>query len=265
MNETELTTLLERGSRLHEPDVDALVAGGAARGRRSLRRRRVGTVTLSALATAGIATGSLLLAGGGITPTDASLPVASSGTEVSPATTSSDSTRIVHPHDGNGPVEVTAELRSIPEIHADIQRVLGPGTSDLLRGLSGPVSNLDGDDLSWFFRFDDAEAQASISPVPYGCGPSGEEVAHQTGCLTTDDGVDYRTAGPWRNDGPNQWGQTVVSWQHGFEIMVISTNIHEEISEQDYDVTVVADQPTITLDQLVDLATSDIWFEPTGD
>jgi hypothetical protein len=263
MNETELTALLERGARLHEPDVDALVAGGTARGRRSLRRRRVGTASVAVLAMAGIATGGLFLAGPGVPARDSSVSVASSPPPAPPA-----STRRVVDTDDNGPVEVDAELRPIAEIHSEIQRVLGPGASDPLAGLSRPLVHLGGDDLSWFFRFDDAEAQVSVHPVPYGCTPSGEEIAHQTGCLATDNGVEYRTAGPWANDGKGRWGQTVVSWQHGFEIMVISTNLHEELTSDDgahVETTRVADHPTITMDQLIALATSDIWFEPAGD
>jgi hypothetical protein len=264
MNETELTTLLERGSHLQEPDVDALVAGGAARGRRSLRRRRVGTASVAVLATAGIATCGLFLTGGDVTARDSSVSIASSPSPAPPTT------RRVVDTDDNGPVEVTAELRSITEIHSDIQRLLGPGASNPLTGLSRPLVHLGGDDLSWFYRFDDAEAQVNVHPVPYGCTPPGEEIAHQTGCLATESGVEYRTAGPWANDGGRSWGQTVVSWQHGFEIMVISTNVHQELTSDDSatarpETTRVADQPTITMDQLVALATSDIWFEPAAD
>lgn len=264
MNETELTTLLERGSRLLDADIDALVTGGEARGRRALRRRRIGTASIAVLATAGVVAGGLLASGGGVTATD-SAPVVSSPPSEPPA-----ADRRIVDTDDNGPVEVSADLRSIARIHADIQRALGPGASDPLTGLSGPRDHLDGDDLSWFFRFDDAEAQVSIHPVPYGCTPSGEEIANQTGCLTTDDGVEYRTAGPWENDGPRRWGQTAVAWQHGFEIMVISTNVHEELTSDDrrdaeLETTRVADGPTITMDQLVALATSDIWFERAAD
>lgn len=255
MNENELTALLDRGSRVHEPDVEALVAGGAARGRRSLRRRRVGTASVAALAVAGIVTGGMFLAGGDGTATDASLPIASA-----PTPTPITEPRIVE-SDGNGPVEVTAYLRTVEEIHDDIQRMLGPGTSDVLDGLSSPRVMLDGDELDWFFRFADAEAQVSILPFPTGCTPSGEQVEHQTGCLTTDTGIEYRTAGPWANDGKGRWGQTVVAWQQGFQIMVISTNVHEEISEDDFTSTRVADEPTIAMDDLIALATSDIWFE----
>lgn len=262
MNETELTALLEGGSRLYEPDVHALVAGGAARGRRSLRRRRAAAAAVAALATAGVATGGQFLAGGGVTGSTA--PIAS-GVSPTPHT----GTRVVDTDD-NGPVEVTARLRSIPEIHSTIQRMLGPGASDPLTGLSRPRVHLNGDDLSWFFRYDDAEAQVSVHPVPFGCTRPGEKVAHQTGCLATDTGVEYRTAGPWADDGKGRWGQTVVAWQHGFEIMIISTNVHQELSSGDpatarVETTRVADRPTITMDQLVAVATSDIWFAPAAD
>lgn len=264
MNETELTALLERSTSLLDADIEALVAGGETRGRRALRRRRIGTASVAVLATASIAAGGVLTSGGGVTATD-STSVASSPPAEPPAHDS----RIVDTDD-NGPVAVSADLRSIPKIHADIQRALGPGASDPLTGLSRPITHLNGDDLSWFFRFDDAEAQVSVHPVPYGCTPSGEDIANQTGCLATDDGVEYRTAGPWENDGQRRWGQTVVSWQHGFEIMVISTNIHEEFTSDDrrtaeLETTRVADLPTITMDQLVALATSDIWFAYAAD
>lgn len=260
MNETELTTLLERSASLLDADIEALVAVGEARGRRALRRRRVAAASIAALATAGIAVGGLLVSDGGVTAKD-SAPVASSPSPELP-----EAGRRMVETDDNGPVEVSAGLRPIAKIHADIQRALGPGASDPLTGLSRPVTRLNGDDLSWFFRFDDAEAQVSVHPVPYGCAPSGEDIANQTGCLSTEGGVEYRTAGPWENDGPRLWGQTVVSWQHGFEIMVISTNIHEELTSDDrrtaeLETTRVADSPTITMDQLVALATSDIWFE----
>lgn len=262
MNETELTTLLERGARLYEPDVDALVAGGAGRGRRSLRRRRVGAVSVAALATAGIAAGGVFVAGGAGPSPDASLPIAASGSPASPTPPSS--ARRVVDTDDNGPVVVTARLRPIAEIHADIQRALGPGASDPLQGPAHPVTSLDGDDLSWFFRVDDAEANVSVEPFPTGCTPSQEQPPHTTGCLKTAGGVEYRTFGPWTTDGPGQRQETVEAWHHGFEIMLISTNVHQDYTDAGTR-TVVAENPTITLDQLVSLATSDIWFQPTTD
>jgi hypothetical protein len=261
MNEQELTALLERGAQDLAPDIDRLVGGGAARGRRSVRRRRVGVGVAAVAVVGAVGIGAVVLPGSdGGRATDGATQVASTA---SPTPTAR--TRVVDTDD-NGPVEVNAELRPIAEIHADIQRMLGPGASDLLQGPSAPMTRLHGDDLSWFFRFDDAEAQVSVHPFPTGCTPSGEQVAHQTGCLETDAGVEYRTAGPFSINSyghPDQgrWQQTVVSWQHGFEIMVISTNVHQEITNDAVTTTRVADDPTITMDELVALATSDIWFE----
>jgi len=261
MNETELSTLLEQGSRLCEPDVEALVVGGARRGRRSMRRQRVGTASVAAVATAAAVTGVLLLPGGGSTATDPQLDVAASGTATTSAAPSS-AVRIVQTPD-NGPVEVTAELRAIAAIHADIQSALGAGASDLLQGPAHPMTTLDGDDLSWFFRFDDAEANVSVTPFPGGCGPTQEKPAHTTGCMKAPDGVVYRTSGPWTTDGPGQRQETVVAWQHGFQVMLISTNVHQDYTDAGTR-TVVTAEPTISLDRLVSLATSDIWFQPTA-
>lgn len=260
MNETELTDLLEQGSRLHEPDIEALVAGGAARGRRSVRRRRVGAASAAVLATAGVAAGVLLLPGG-VTATDSSVSVAATGS-TTPSTAPSSSTRRVVNGTDNGSVVVTARLRTIAAIHADIQRVLGSGTSDPLRGISRPETRLHGDELSWFFRFDNAEASVSIEPFPGGCTPSREHITPQSDCLKTTTGVEYSTFGPFKD--PGYWQQTVDAWHHGFMIMIISKNVHEDRGAASDTTTVVADKPTITMRQLVALATSDIWFEPAG-
>jgi hypothetical protein len=269
MNETELTDLLERGSRLQAPDVEALVAGGTARGRRSLRRRRVGTASAAVLATAGVATSIVLLARGGVIATDPSTPVAATGStapstpaSTAPSTEPSASARRVVQSDGNGPVTVTARLRTIAEIHADIQRILGPGASDPLQGPSRPVTDLDGDELSWFFRFDGAEAQVHITPFPGGCAPSGEDITPRSDCLKTTTGIGYSTFGPFKDLG--YWQQTVDAWHHGFMIMIISKNVHEDLTDTGVNTRVVADKPTIAMDRLVSLATSDIWFQPAG-
>jgi hypothetical protein len=65
MKEQDLTTLMERAGDGLAPDVDALIAGGAARGRRSLRRRRA-AVSFGAVAAVGaIALAATVLPGGG--------------------------------------------------------------------------------------------------------------------------------------------------------------------------------------------------------
>ena len=76
--------------------------------------------------------------------------------------------------------------------------------------------------------------------------------------LDGDRGVEYRAAGPWSSSGGGQRGQTAVAWQQGFEIMVISENVRHSSSGE---TTHVAELPTIPLETLVEVATSDIWFE----
>ena len=260
MNERELTDLLDRGTAGLSPDVARLVDGGAARGRQALRRRRVGTA-LSASAVLGvIGLGAVLLPSEG--PGRAGdTPVASGPSAVaSPSQVPLTEPRMVDV-DGSGEpdVEVTADLRTVEAIHADLQAMLGPGASDLLDGRRGPRIRMEGNEMSWFFRFDGAEAQVSVYPVGRGCTPAGEQIAHQTGCLEAN-GVEYRTAGPWSSSGGGQRGQTAVAWQQGFEIMVISENVRHSFSGK---TTQVADSPTIPLQTLVDVATSGTWFEGT--
>lgn len=258
MNEHELTDLLERGTAGLAPDVTRLVEGGAARGRRSLRRRRVGAALGAGAALGVIVVGGVVLPGHG-PHRGGDTPVASGGSTIAsapqapltrPRTVDSDG-------DGEPDAEVTAHLRTVEEIHADLQIMLGPSASELLGGRHTPRITLEGNEMSWFFRFDGADAQVSVFPVGRGCTPPGEQVAHQTGCLVTN-GVEYRTAGPWSSSGGGQRGQTAVAWQQGFEIMVISENARHATSGE---VTLVAESPTIPLETLVEVATSGIWFE----
>lgn len=252
MNERELTDLLDRGTARLSPDVERLVEGGAVRGRRSLRRRRVGTALGVAAVVAVIGVGAVVLPGEG--PGRAGDTSVASDPPPAPLT---EPRMLDGDGDGEADEEVTAHLRTIEAIHADLQARLGPGASDLPGGFRAPTTRLDGDDLTWFFRFDGAEAQVSVNPVGRGCTPPGEEVPHQTGCLEAD-GVEYRTSGPWSSSGGGQRGWTAVAWQHGFEIMVISENVRQALSGES---TQVAELPTIPLETLVEAATSDIWFE----
>lgn len=258
MNEHELTDLLDRGTAGLSPDVERLVGGGAARGRRVLRRRRVGTALGSATVLTVIGVGAVVLPGDGPGGADGT-PVASDRpTPSSPPPAPLTAPRMVDSDgDGESDAEVTARLRTPEAIYADVQAMLGPGAGDLLQGRRGPYVAAGGDELSLFFRFNGAEAQLSITPVGRGCTPSGEQVPHQTGCLATH-GVDYRTSGPWTSSGGGQLGQTAVAWQQGFEIMVISENVREAMSGES---TLIADEPTIPLETLVEVATSDVWFE----
>ncbi|MCR1782173.1 hypothetical protein KVF89_06480 [Nocardioides carbamazepini] len=75
MNEHDLTTVMERAAERLDPDVADLVAGGARRGRRRLRRRRA-TVGVSGAVVAALAVGAVAWASspGGGTARD--LPVA---------------------------------------------------------------------------------------------------------------------------------------------------------------------------------------------
>ena len=259
MNEHELTDLLDRGTAGLSPDIARLADGGAARGRRTLRRRRVGTAVLGAAAVLGV-----IGVGATVLPSEGPGRARDTPVATGPSTAGSPSQPpLTEPRavdgdgDGEPDVEVTADLRTVEAIHADIQAMLGPGASDLLDGRRGPRIRMAGNEMSWFFRFDGAEAQVSVYPVDRGCTPPGEQIAHQTGCLETN-GVAYRTAGPWSSSGGGQRGQTAVSWQHGFEIMVISENVRQARSGQ---TTQVADRPTIPLETLVEVATSGIWFE----
>lgn len=68
MKEHELTALMERAGDGLAPDVEGLVAGGAARGRRALRRRRVASGFGAAAAVCAIAVAATVLSGGGGTP-----------------------------------------------------------------------------------------------------------------------------------------------------------------------------------------------------
>lgn len=68
MNEQDFATLVDRAAAALEPDVDALVAGGATRGRRALRRRRTVAALGATGAVAALATVAALLPGAGTTP-----------------------------------------------------------------------------------------------------------------------------------------------------------------------------------------------------
>jgi hypothetical protein len=68
MKEHELIALMERAGDGLAPDVDALVTGGTARGRRALRRRRLAGGLGAVAAVGAIAVAATVLSGGGGTP-----------------------------------------------------------------------------------------------------------------------------------------------------------------------------------------------------
>ena len=260
------TELLDRATTGLAPDVDRLVAGGIARGRRTQRRRRAGA-TLAAVAVFGVIgaaaslvphpdgrSGSTPVADDTGTPTatatPSEAPSASASVSLPPQTTSS-TAMPTSPPAGTTTDRVTVTARQVP---GTFEQLLGRSDAGPLR-LDPPYGAASGPDrlvahFSWqgtltsflIERFDGDARQACQQSA----GPGDT-------CTTDAAGDPMLLWGPDTGDGVSTQGSTV--WRDGFAVSVLSYNAAEGKGSP-----ALTKYPPISMDDLSMLAASDVWF-----
>ena len=260
------TELLDRATTGLAPDVDRLVAGGIARGRRTQRRRRAGA-TLAAVAVFGVIgaaaslvphpdgrSGSTPVADDTGTPTASATPSQAPSASASPSlppqtTTSAPATPASPPAGTTDRVTVTAQ-----QVPSTVEELLGrQGAGPLRTGPAyGSVSELRR--VIAHFSWRGTLASVVVEPFEGDAQQACEQSVgpHYT-CTADAAGHPMLLWGPTTGDGVAAQGATV--WRDGFEVSVLSYNAAEGKNAPP-----VFEQPPLTRDDLSLLASSDAWF-----
>ena len=242
MNDDSTTTLRQAAERL-EPDVDRLVAGGTARGRRLRRRRRVGA-SLATVAAVGIVTVSIpLLDNGGSGPT---------GTEVA-----SDPTPSVS--------ETTPPAAPEPRVLAVTQAQVPDTFAELVPGeiTEWPQKEVRDESPIVDFQWNGFAARVGIVPDDYRTGePENRtpmEMCQRYGqpgltCQVLPDGTVAQT-NTWLTPGGREQSWANAFLPDGWEATAF---IHNAATKESPALTA---HPPLTPQQLLDVLLSDAWFQ----
>ncbi len=262
------TELLDRATTGLAPDVDRLVAGGIARGRRTQRRRRAGA-TLAAVAVFGVIgaaaslvphpdgrSGSTPVADDTGTPTATATPsevppeTPSASVSLPPQTPSATATP-ASPPAGAPTDRVTVTARQVP---GTFEQLLGRSDAGPLR-LDPPYGAASGPhDLVAHFSWQGTLTSLLIERFDGDAQQSCQQSAGPGDTCTTDAQDDPMLLwGPDTNDGVSAQGATV--WRDGFEVNVLSYNAAEGKGSP-----ALTKYPPISMDDLSLLAASDAWF-----
>jgi hypothetical protein len=241
MNDHEITTLLDRAGSELRPDVAELVARGAAQGRVTRRRRRVGAA-VAAVAVVGVvgagAFAAQLHTGSGNTVVVDPADQPSAKIAPKPAT----------PHKGDVQPAPDAPLTlDTQAIRDQIAQTLPGESGAILTGGSFPVVDAEHDRIL-HFRYEGTLTSFIIEPAR-GMASCEEQSAS---CAVVD-GVENLTLGPTTADQVTAQGVSV--WRHGYIISVLSYN-----AADGKDVPPLMAAPPISIETLTAIAMSDAWY-----
>lgn len=262
-----MNNMLEDAASRLSADVEALVAGGLARGRRLRRRRQalagVGTIAaVGVLAVGGVALGHQL----GSSPQALSADGPSA-----PARTPSGSTSPITPRPagethtkyvGGTDAPLALDAR---QIHAQLTGMLPAGTvGPILTQAPYPVVSR-GTDRIEHFTYNGSLVSfiinaAAGSETCESLAASADPRAGYSACRTVGDSkvVTGQTTGAFALN-------TAIAWHHGYEISILSyaagpsgaANPAMDGKRMQH----VSDRPPISIGELTTIVTSDVWFQ----
>ncbi len=273
MKDTEFHDLLDRSTRRLDADVDRLVAVGVARGRTSLRRRRFGTAIAAVGVTAAVTVG-VAVAPNWSDDDPAPTTVAQIDPGFAAAPVPADEL-LPQPERPDRPITVPARL--VPDQVADLLGTPGAATAPLERA---PYILVDSKrERIVHFRWqgtlttvtiDAAHSLASCEELALGrveglqlVNPDGGELptppTREPNECRVVDGLQVLVIPAY--DLPAK-AQGATAWNHGYAVSVTSYNVPDgKNPDGSEDVTPLMDHPAVSMDALIDLATSEIWFE----
>lgn len=262
MNPTnhQLETLFRDSSSHLSPDVAGLVAGGIARGRARRRRQGVGAA-LATVAVFGVI-GVVASVAPGLGDGDSGPAVA----------TASDSAKPQEQPDLTPPrQDIDAELAiAANDIPAEIASLLASDLPDALESLGQvlrehPYPVVDtAREKTVHFRWDGALTSFIIEPAA-NLGSCEEFATQGDGDCKVVDGLEVLTWPPTNRsleelrlslEPGYVTAQGVMVWQHGYAVSAISYN-----APHGKDVPTIMDAPPISVEQLTEVASSEVWFK----
>ena len=243
-HDSGVTELLRRASDDLTPDVDRLVRGGITRGRSRQRRARIGT-TVASLAVIGVvgALAAVVPQGGpesardpGVATDATSAPVSPTATPPAPATTE----------------RPLADFRAA-EVPAIVNDIVGTQLGAAPR----PTDTIadDSDEKVAYFPYDGMEAAVVLQLNQLVSVARCEEInADLDGsCVELADGTVQLTWGPTLADEVTCQG--VSAYRYGYMVSANSCN-----AASSKDSPPLAPQPPLSIEQLAQVATSEVWF-----
>jgi hypothetical protein len=227
-------------------DVDRVVAAGTARGR-AVRRRRGLQTTLAAVAVVGVIGVAASVGPGaldGDSGPDRGAGVATGGPDHPVPPT-------IPPRVPGGPSTIAVAAREVPAVVAGLL----PGVVGAVR--TEPDYPLVDQPRRKVVHFDYDGTLATFDIVPAdsvpACADQVDADSAVDGTCVTVDGTELLTTGPTTADRVTAQG--VSAWRLGYVVTAISYDATEG-----KDVDPLSDGPAISLEQLTELVTSDVWF-----
>lgn len=240
-------------------DVDRIVRGGISRGRTLRRRRRIGT-SLAAATVVG-AIGVAASVGPGLLDTGASRGVPGPGfatdgaTSPSPAPSSPAQPAPSTPPRGQVDARLAVAAADVPAVFGEL---LGGRVGDVRT--EAPYGVIDErmrttvhftyDGTLATFVVERADNLASCAEL---VDPANQPDGRPGGECVVRDGVELLLSPPEEGDGVTSQG--VTAWRHGYVLSVLSYG-----AVDGKDAPPVTDVPPISMAELEELATSDVWF-----
>lgn len=244
-DEQRAAALLRTSTSTLVPDVDRLVADGLARGRRHRRRRAVGTALAAAAVVGVIGTVASVAPRLGTDPAPRpDVGFADGGPTTSSPTPTS--TPTVDPDRIDALVAVSAE--DAPSVVGNLLGIdVGPIRREAPYGVRDArqekIVHFDIDGMLTTFSIERADSLASCSAMATPAGRTCDRL----------DGHDIDRLAPSHLDGVTAQG--ISYWNHGYIVSVLSYNAAEGKESPE-----LAPTPPLSLDQLEQLATSEVWF-----
>jgi|SRR6476469_6844954 len=244
-HDSGVTELLRRASDDLTPDVDRLVRGGITRGRTRQRRARIGT-TVASLAVIGVV--------GVLAAVVPQLDGADSARDPGIATEgpSATQTPIAEPPAPATTERALADFRAA-EVPAIVNGIVGTGLAAGPR----PADTIadDSDEKVAYFPYDGMEAAVVLQLNQLVSVARCEEInAHLDGsCIELADGTVQLTWGPTLADGVTCQG--IGAYRYGYLVSATSCN-----AATGKDSPQLAPQPPLSLEQLAQIASSEVWF-----
>ena len=243
-HDSGVTELLRRASDDLTPDVDRLVRGGITRGRSRQRRARIGT-TVASLAVIGVV--------GALAAVVPQLDGADSARDPGIATEGPSATETPTAEPPPATTErALADFRAA-QVPSIVNGIVGTGLAAEPR----PTDTLadDNDEKIAYFPYDGMEAAVVVMFNQLLSVARCEEVNADLGgsCVELADGTVQLTWGPTLADGVTCQG--VSAYRYGYVVSANSCN-----AATGKDSPPLAPQPPLSIEQLTQIATSEVWF-----